>query len=82
MNGKILTFIGLTPGYPPWGREPLFRILDARTVPFKQNDVITLATAAAHKIELPQEEKIAVQQAILDWGNSAPCDDNLFLTRR
>jgi hypothetical protein len=73
-------FIGLSPGFPPWGREPLLKVVDSVNG-FRSGEVITLATAKAHSIELPQEEKVALERALMDWHEAAPCDDNLLLLR-
>jgi len=77
-----LKFIGLAPGFPPWGRQPLFRIEDVSAWPFREGDVIPLGTAVSHGVEIADEQRVAVQRALVDWDNGAGCDDNLLLTRR
>jgi len=77
-----LKFIGLAPGFPPWGRQPLFRIEDAVAAPFREGDVIPLGTVRQLGVKLADELVVAVDRALVDWDNSAGCDDNLLLTRR
>ena len=82
MMNLTLKFIGLAPGFPPWGRQPLFRIESATALPFHQGDVIPMGTALSCGVEIADAEKVAVNRALVDWDNSAGCDDNLLRSRR
>lgn len=72
MMKTILQFIGLSPGQPPWGREPLFQV---------KEQVLTKGQLIRLGVQIPQEQEIQIQRALNDWNNSATCDDNLVLLR-
>lgn len=67
-----LTFIGLSEGPYPVGRQPLFRC---------GGSVLTIGqlTRLGLRDLIPHEQQIAMQRALFTFDNSALCEDDLCL---
>lgn len=65
-----IRFVGLTEGPVPIGRQPVFVIGE---LPVSQMQLDRMG------LEVPESELQKLRQALQDWKDAGPCDDNLFL---